>query len=300
MKWTGLLFLAAGGINGMISFSTLAQSHPATQGQVIVSQPVRIQPPPVTPQVPIENFLSFDAQQKEVSVTFGTAQAHFVFNVTNISSGNVIINFVNSSCGCTVAKLPSTPWNLAPNEGGQISATMNLAGTPPGNSKTKTLTVSTDKGLKALFVKTTVQPAPPRPMTQMDRTSNQKIAMANRQAIFTDPSCVQCHATPARDNAGNDKLGKELFAAVCSVCHEAQHQASFVPNLNHLPEPTNAQFWRNWIAQGKPGTLMPAFAKSQGGNLSDAQIESLVAYLTTTIPSKPTAQNTTPVGMAIQ
>jgi hypothetical protein len=62
-----------------------------------------------------------------------------------------------------------------------------------------------------------------------------------------------------------------------------------VPNLHKLPDPTNAAFWKNWIMHGKPGTLMPAFAQSEGGFLSDMQIESLVAYLTMTIPSHPVA-----------
>jgi mono/diheme cytochrome c family protein len=96
---------------------------------------------------------------------------------------------------------------------------------------------------------------------------------------------------PAKDAAGRQKMGKDLYAAVCSVCHDAEHRASFVPDLHHLPEPTNPQFWKNWIASGKPGTLMPAFAASEGGILSDQQIASLVEYLTATIPSHPVAAN---------
>jgi mono/diheme cytochrome c family protein len=301
MKRIGILFVLVAGICGVSCIGALAQSPPATQSHPIgVSPPVRIQPPQPVPQLPLENFLAFDSQQKEVSVPSGIQQAQFVFNITNISSGDVVVNFVQTSCGCTVAKLPSQPWKLASKESGQISATMNLMGTPVGGSKIKTLTVSTDKGTKALFVKATILPAGPPPMTEMDRTNNQKIAMVNRQAVFTDSSCIQCHVATAKDAAGHDKTGKELFAAVCGVCHEAQHQASFVPNLQRLPEPTNAEFWRNWIMHGKPGTLMPAFTKSEGGILTDPQVESLVAYLTATVPPKPTAQNTVPVKTAIQ
>ena len=243
--------------------------------------------PPAQP--PLGNLCAFDALQKRSTVTNGTPQAHFTFNLTNISSGDVTINYVQTSCGCTVTKLPSQPWKIAPRESGQISATMNLAGTPPGGTKTKTLTVNSDKGSKVLIVKTTVLAAPPA-MTEMDRVNNQKTAMADRQAVFKG-DCIKCHVDTARDAAGNQKTGKDLYAAVCGVCHEAEHQASFVPNLHHLPEPTNTEFWKNWIARGKPGTLMPAFAKSEGGILSDAQIDSLVVYLTATIPPRATAQN---------
>jgi mono/diheme cytochrome c family protein len=38
---------------------------------------------------------------------------------------------------------------------------------------------------------------------------------------------------------------------------------------------------------GKPGSLMPAFAKVEGGILSDEQIDSLVRYLSATIPPHP-------------
>ncbi len=260
--------------------------------------PVQIPPPNAPAQTPVESFLSFDAEQKEVTVPVGTPQANFVFNLTNISSGDVIINFVHTSCGCTVAKLPSTPWKLAPKESGQISATMNLAGTPPGGSKVKTLTISSDKGNKAVYVKATIE-QPSQAMTAEDRANNQKLAMADRQAIFKN-DCVKCHVNNDKDAAGNDKMGKDLFAAACGICHETEHQASFVPNLHHLKDPTSPEFWKNWILHGKPGTLMPGFAKSDGGNLTDTQVESLVAYLSATIPAKPTVQNTMPVKTVVQ
>lgn len=245
-----------------------------------------VNPLAAAPQPALENFLSFDADQKAVTVTNGTMQAHFSFNLTNISSGDVIINFVQTSCGCTVAKLPSTPWKLAPHEGGEISATMQLLGTPPGGTKIKTLTVNSDKGTKALYVKATILPEAAN-MTGMDRTNAQKIAMADRQAVFKG-DCARCHVAPAKDAAGHEKIGYPLYAAVCGVCHEAEHRASFVPDLHRIPEPTNPEFWKNWIMHGKPGTLMPAFAQAEGGILSDEQINSLVLYLTATIPSHPT------------
>ena len=123
-------------------------------------------------------------------------------------------------------------------------------------------------------------------MTEMDRTNAQKIALADRQAVFKG-DCFRCHGATARDAGGNDKMGQSLYAAVCGVCHDAEHQASFVPNLHRLPEPTNVDFWKTWISFGKPGTLMPAFAKAEGGILTDEQIYSLAQYLAATIPSHP-------------
>jgi mono/diheme cytochrome c family protein len=173
-----------------------------------------------------------------------------------------------------------------------------LGGVPPGGYKMKTLTVNTDKGIRVLYVKATVLPAPAA-MTEMDRTNAQKVAMADRQAVFKG-DCARCHVEPAKDAAGHEKMGRDLYTAACGVCHDAEHRASFVPDLHHLPEPTNPDFWKNWIMHGKPGTLMPAFAKSEDGPLSDLQIASLVEYLTVTIPSRPVATATPPGNLQVK
>jgi len=57
-----------------------------------------------------------------------------------------------------------------------------------------------------------------------------------------------------------------------------------VPDLHNLKEQTSDEFWRAWITSGKAGTLMPAFATSQGGPLNDMQIASLAVYLNQAIP----------------
>ena len=48
------------------------------------------------------------------------------------------------------------------------------------------------------------------------------------------------------------------------------------------------------IAHSKPGTLMPAFAKSDGGPLEDAQIANLATYLNFVIPYRPAINSMTP------
>lgn len=44
-------------------------------------------------------------------------KASFVFAVTNRSAEDVTISFINTSCGCTAGRLPSSPWVLKPDEG---------------------------------------------------------------------------------------------------------------------------------------------------------------------------------------
>jgi mono/diheme cytochrome c family protein len=77
-----------------------------------------------------------------------------------------------------------------------------------------------------------------------------------------------------------------LYDAVCAICHDAKDRASVVPDLHNIKTPTNMEFWQTWIAHGKAGSLMPAFATSDGGPLGDVQIATLAQYLAATIPSQ--------------
>jgi mono/diheme cytochrome c family protein len=258
-----------------------------------VSQTVQVPPamPPPLAQPPLDSLIKWDAERKDLTVTNGTPQAQFTFNLTNVSAEVVTINSATTSCGCTVASLPEQPWRLAPGSNGQISATMNLAG--KSGTTVKTITVASDKGTKILYVQATILPSAAVPqMTAMDREVNQKLAIADRQAVFKG-DCASCHAEPAKN-----KFGQPLYAAVCGVCHEAEHRATMVANLHAITQETNAEFWRNWIAHGKPGTLMPAFSLAEGGILNDAQINTLVSYLVAIIPSKPAAQAPKPTASA--
>jgi len=113
------------------------------------------------------------------------------------------------------------------------------------------------------------------------REQNQQLALADRQAVFRG-DCASCHADVAKG-----KQGKELYVAACGVCHEAEHRATMVADLHTAKQERNAEYWHNWITNGKQGSLMPAFATSAGGILDEAQIASLVDYLMKNMPTKP-------------
>ncbi len=288
-RWTfSFLLLALAGI--FTAQSALAQNHP---GPVPIPHPIPTLTPASTPGAlpvaEIDSFLKWDAEIKEVSVTNGTPHAEFTFSLTNVSSDDVIITGVRTSCGCTVAKLPEQPWKLGPGTNGEIHVTMNLAN--KFGLVTKTVTVSSDKGTKMLFVKSNIQPSPMNGMA--DRQINQKLALADRQAVFRG-DCARCH-TVTKDQFGKELAGRELYASVCGVCHEAEHRATMVPDLHRLPHETSPEYWRTWITQGKEGTLMPAFSDKKGGILNNAQIESLVTYLNEVIPAKTQARLARPI-----
>ena len=132
----------------------------------------------------------------------------------------------------------------------------------------KVVTVESSVGLQFLTLNVQI----PEPEVN-GRDRNMQLALADRQAVFKN-DCAACHAYPT-----TAKSGAELYGAACGICHDAEHRASMVPDLRALNKPTDRPYWHEWITKGKAGTLMPAFAKSEGGPLDDGQIQSLVDYL---------------------
>lgn len=242
--------------------------------------------PPITPPVanPADlptDIIAWDSLEKSVTVNAGEPVAKFQFSFTNLSSGPVIVTAVPASCFCTAAQLPPLPWTNAPGANATFAVNMNLAG--KSGTVVKTMNFMTDKGTKHLLVRTTIQPAPSATaMAPGMREQNQRLATADRQAVFRG-DCASCHADVAKG-----KMGKDLYVAACGVCHEAEHRATMVPDLHVAKQERNEEFWRNWVTNGKQGSLMPAFAQSAGGILDESQVSSLVVYLAANMPARPT------------
>jgi len=69
-----------------------------------------------------------------------------------------------------------------------------------------------------------------------------------------------------------------LYSQNCAACHGANGQngpAIDLANPEYQALVDDATL-RKWISGGMPGTEMPAFAQSQGGMLTDAQVNALV------------------------
>jgi Protein of unknown function (DUF1573)/Cytochrome C oxidase, cbb3-type, subunit III len=259
--------------------TTTGASRPAETA----ANSVAMTPPVYVPNVSHANepltddMLAWDEISKATNAAADQAQAHFTFTFTNISGGNVVVLSVRPSCGCTTAQLPPLPWTVPPGADGQIHLTVNIAG--KAGTLFKTVNVSTDKGSKTLMLRIDMLPAVVQPMTDAERARGVAIAKIDRQAVLHN-ECATCHVL-----RGEGKYGQALYQADCAICHEASPRATMVPDLHALKVPTNMDFWRVWIAHGKPGSFMPAFSESDGGPLNDMQIASLAAYLNAAIPS---------------
>jgi mono/diheme cytochrome c family protein len=217
-------------------------------------------------------------EQKAEAPTRLVTTTNLVWVTNSVKQLPVVISEVHPSCGCTTAQLPPLPWTVAPGTNGQIGVTVNLAG--KFGTVIKTVHVASNEGRIDLIVQINIQPPEIKNLTQAELMRQMAIAKVDRQAVFKN-DCATCHA-----KEGQYKYGRDLYAADCGICHEAEHRATMVPDLHDLKVSTNEEFWRTWIAHGKPGTFMPAFSAGDGGPLNDMQIASLAAYLTAAIPSK--------------
>jgi mono/diheme cytochrome c family protein len=267
-------------------------AQPAPTVAPLAPQPAGAPPIPA----PDANALKWDADTKDYNAKQGDTSAAFTFAVTNVSKYEVAINRLSTSCGCTVAQLPSTPYKLQPGSNVTISVSMDLHGKV--GAVTKTVSVDTAAGFKSLMVRanipqpanTAATPGAPAPANNSmgDRAKNIQNALADRQAVFKG-ECAKCHV-----DKGVGKMGKDLYVASCGVCHEAEHRAAMVPDLKVPRSPRDLAFWQKWIMEGKPGTLMPAFAQAHGGPLTQEQVDSLTVYLYQTMPKTPPPVAVTP------
>ncbi len=229
----------------------------------------------------VKKILNWDSLGKRHQSSPDELDVGFEFHFQNKMDKEVRITRAFTSCGCTVAKLPKTPWIINPGQKGTIPITMDLRG------KTgiiiKESTIITNLGTIILTTKVSIGSANgslvvKRARSAEERAANLRLAVKNRQAVFQQ-DCIECHVKPTIG-----KRGKQLYATACGICHDAINRAPFVTELRALSKGKDKAYWNMWITDSKSGSLMPAFAKKHGGPLDDLQIKSLVAYLTRIFP----------------
>ncbi|HEU0008194.1 MAG TPA: DUF1573 domain-containing protein [Verrucomicrobiae bacterium] len=270
-------------------------------------QPPSFQPPPIVPATvtpgrlpvapPLQPALSpfeqvaapfaqltafnWDAEQKEYTTKPGDLNANYTFWFTNNSDKEVIINAVRTSCGCTVAKLPATPWHIQPGNNGPIDVTIDLRG--KSGTIAKSVTVESSAGVKTLIVRVNVTGAPATAgafavnhpaMGDQERLENMQKALSDRQVVFKDAKCATCHADPAKGQVD----GSVIYRGICATCHDSPLRAAAVTDLKALKHETDIDYWKHWITHGRPGSMMPAYAVSEGGPLGELQIQALAQY----------------------
>lgn len=265
-------------LNGLVEpvFSQAEPTKMVPPPQVIPTLPPTVPNASIPANQPPDShldLLAWDAVQKDQTTELGQLTADFIFKVSNPSETPVEITDVLTSCGCTVAKLPSKPWLLVPHTNGEIAVSVNLAGKVGVFTKTITVLSSNDK--KILIVQVHM---PTATTPDMVRLQNQQLALTDPQRIFKG-DCAECHVKPAVG-----LMGKALYIKACAICHEASPRATMVTDLHNLTHPADFAYWKTVIANGKPPTSMAAFSIEHGGFLTDEQIDSLAKTLTQSFP----------------
>lgn len=226
----------------------------------------------------ITNGLSWDSMDKMLKLPGMTNIVRMTFYVTNTSTEEITILSTETTCECTVVDTSSRfPWTIAPNEGGAIKVNVNTRGMY--GKLDKSIAVKTSRGVENLGIHLDI-PLSPAPFNRSVREQDVEAAKANRQAIFQG-HCAPCHSWPTKN-----LMGEALFVTACGICHTSDHRADFVPNLAALKGPLDEKYWKEIVIHGKPGTMMPAFADTDGGVLDKYQVHSLVQFLLNKYPSK--------------
>ncbi len=105
-------------------------------------------------------------------------------------------------------------------------------------------------------------------------------------------------STPITSTQADAALGAPLFLKNCSTCHGVQGEGVVGPALRNSQyiQTVGDQAIFQTIADGRPGTKMPAWLQANGGPLDQLQIGDVVAYLHTlqNVAPLPTAVPPTP------
>lgn len=181
------------------------------------------------------------------------------------------IKDVQTSCGCTVAKISKKV--ISPGDYSRLKVEMDTS-IKLGKVR-KTITVASNDPQRPellLFLVGNVLPKKMKGHAQIN------LKAADPLVLFKG-DCATCHV-----KAGIGKTGKALFLADCAMCHgvNAQGHQSAGPSLLDLNYENDASLKavRQVIAEGSPHSpQMPPFSKAKGGPLSDDEIDSLVSFL---------------------
>jgi mono/diheme cytochrome c family protein len=89
-------------------------------------------------------------------------------------------------------------------------------------------------------------------------------------------------STALAQSGGDPERGAALYAENCAVCHGPTGEGRIGAELNTAFASINVdEFLRQTIAEGRPGTFMPAWGQEFGGPLPNEDINDIVAYIET-------------------
>lgn len=147
----GILFATAGA--AMAQDKALHSSHDGHNHGTDVAQPAAAAKPATTLT---STNLAFKSEIHDFGTVAEGPNVDHEFSFTNTGKEPIIINQVQASCGCTTPSWSKEP--VLPGQKGTVKASYGTQGRP--GSFSKTITVTSNAGVKVLTIKGNVEKAP--------------------------------------------------------------------------------------------------------------------------------------------
>ena len=215
--------------------------------------------------------LQWELSTLKAEAAHGVETLSLEFSFSNPTSGSIKITAIEAHCGCVQVAHPELPWIIEPGTAQSLPVDLNLRGKQ--GRFYQEIMVAAGSEQHSLAVDIMIEDPVHRPMSPQERADNKQQAMKDPKAIFKG-QCAACHLVPTQG-----KYGPSLYDAACGICHDSEKRDPDVPDIKAKIKQADRSYWRDWITEGKEGTLMPGFSKKQGGPLSDSQISTLLHYL---------------------
>ena len=190
----------------------------------------------------------FEIQRFDAGVLEGETEVEVSLPLRNITGEPIEIRSLQPSCGCTDASLDR--YTVSPGEYVTLRFLINTMG-------------KLGKIVKSIDIYTSRR-REPYTLTLTAFIQHVEGKRVDPSVIFRG-ECRNCHVG---ENV-EEKKGEVLFNALCYLCHK---DGKAFPDLGRSS-------LRDVISKGVKGTSMPGFLDSQGGPLTEKQIESLVEFL---------------------
>ena len=220
--------------------------------------------PAVDPAAPI---LRFEPMTHDFGNLRSDTKVTFEWPFHNDGKSELMILGTRPSCGCTASVIKDEA--VPPGGTGTLKVTFDPAG-QHGRVRKSLAVTSNDPAHPVialiLIADVTAVDLPPTPDGH-PRIAGQSLLMG---------TCAGCHAQPA---AG--KIGTELWAAACAMCHGANAEGARAPTLrnpDYLASHDDKALALA-ISYGTANPKMPGFSDVMGGPLNAPQIDSLVQLL---------------------
>lgn len=120
-------------------------------------------------------------------------------------------------------------------------------------------------------------------LSACSQSSSQAPGAAPTLVSALEVSNVGATPTPSETEEGNAALGAPIYLENCTPCHGAQGEGVDAPPMRNsqFVQKAGDEVVSTTIANGIPGTEMPAWLQTQGGPLTEIQIDDVIAYLHT-------------------